>query len=158
MPKLLPGGKGGIEMMGAETYIPIMAGLLAVTLILLQTAPGSFEGMSRQITALLDGWVAYSPSSPLSSPAGGMFNMACSLVRADCALRSALAEGGEPTRELSDCMKAAAASIDWYRRSLVLFNGAPTEQWQAHGEGLVRRLDLLQDKELEYLESLQLQG
>lgn len=114
--------------------------------------------MSRQVAALLDGWVAYAPSSPHSAHAGGMFNMACSLVRADSALRSILADCGEPTRELSDCMKAAAASIDWYRRSLVLFNGASTDQWQAHGEGLLRRLNLLQDKELEYLEALELQG
>ncbi|MFO7627633.1 MAG: hypothetical protein R6V62_10265 [Candidatus Fermentibacteraceae bacterium] len=135
-----------------------MAGLLTVTLIFLQTAPGSFEGMSRQVAALLDGWVAYAPSSPHSSSAGAMFKMACSLVRADSALRNTLAEGGEPTREFSDCMKAAAASIDWYRGSLALFNGASTDQWRARGEGLVRRLHLLQDNELEYLESLELQG
>jgi hypothetical protein len=87
-----------------------------------------------------------------------MFNMACALVRADSALRNALAEGGEPTPEFSDCAKAAKASIDWYRRSLVLFNGASADQWRIHGEGLVRRLHLLQDSELEYLESLKLQG
>lgn len=87
-----------------------------------------------------------------------MFNMACLLVRADSALRNTLADCGEPTRELWDCMKAAAASIDWYRRSLILFNGASTDQWQIHGEGLVRRLHLLQDRELEYLEALELQG
>jgi hypothetical protein len=87
-----------------------------------------------------------------------MFNMACSLVRADSALRNTLAECGEQSRELSDCLKAAAASIDWYRRSLVLFNGGSEDQWRIHGEGLVRRLHLLQDKELEYLESLELQG
>lgn len=145
-------------MIWAETYIPGMAGLLTVTLVFLQTVSGSFEGMSRQVAALLDGWVAYAPSSPHSSQGGGMFNMACSLVRADSALRNTLADCGEPIRELSDCMKAAAASIEWYRRSLVLFNGASADQWRIHGEGLVRRLNLLQDFELEYLESLQLQG
>jgi|GEM_PF-4911289 len=135
-----------------------MAGLLTVTLIFLQTVPGNFEGMSRQVVALLDGWVAWAPSSPHSPQAGGMFNMACSLVRADSALRNTRAVCGEPTRELSDCMKAAAASIGWYRRSLLLWSGASEDQWRIHGEGLVRRLHLLQDKELEYLESLQLQG
>lgn len=84
--------------------------------------------------------------------------MACALVRADSALRNTLAEGGEPTREFLDCTKAAAASIDWYRRSLVLFNGASADQWRIHGEGLVIRLHLLQDSELKYLESLRLQG
>ncbi|MCK7470369.1 MAG: hypothetical protein MZU95_05835 [Desulfomicrobium escambiense] len=87
-----------------------------------------------------------------------MFNMACALVRADSALRNTLAEGGGQNREFSDCTKAAAASIDWYRRSLVLFNAASADQWRIHEEGLVRRLHLLQDKELEYLESLELQG
>lgn len=145
-------------MKGTEPYIPVMAGLLAATLILFQTAPGCFEGMSRQVGALLDGWVAYAPSSPHSSPEGGMFNMACTLARAESALGNALCNCGEPTREFSDCAKAAAASIDWFRRSLVLFNGASAEQWRSHGEGLVRRLNLLQDNELEYLESLQLQG
>lgn len=84
--------------------------------------------------------------------------MTCTLVRADSALRNAFSACGEPSRELSDCMKAAAASIDWFRRSLILFNGASTEQWRTHGEGLARRLNLLQNCELEYLESLQHQG
>ncbi len=136
-------------MTRAAFYISAMTLILAVVMLL--GAPVGFEGMSRQVASLLDGWVMGSPASPHCAEFGGMFIMTCALVRADAAIRLAAAEG----TAYPGCLKAAAACAEWYRRALALGNGASVEQWNACGDGLIDRLNLLQDREFAYLQSLQ---
>lgn len=130
-----------------------MIAILAVSLIL--SGPGSFEAMSRNVSGLMDGWVSGSPSSALAPEQGSMFRMALALIRADASLQAAFSAPGAGSSEYMDCLKAAAGCVDWFRSSLALFPDGSQEQWIILEEGLVQRLHLLQDRELEYLESLQ---
>lgn len=84
-----------------------------------------------------------------------MLNMAFALLRADAALQAAYGAGDPLSQEYSGFLKAAAACVDWFRSSLSLFPDGSQEKWEILGEGLIQRLHLLQDRELEYLESLQ---
>lgn len=151
-------GKGGsgIERRVGAVYISGMTALLALTLITL--APGSFEGMSRQMASLMDGWAVGAPISPVSPEGGSMLEMTLALVRArEASNQLILRNGGLPSssREFTGFWKASMACIRWYQRSLSLFEEGSEELWEAHQEGFFQRLRLLQDRELEYLVSLQ---
>ena len=87
-----------------------------------------------------------------------MLDMAFALVRADEAMRVFLRANpglAEYSSEFTDYWKASAACVLWYQRSLSLFHQGSEELWRALEEGFVQRLQLLQDREQKYLDSLQ---
>ena len=127
-----------------------MAAVLAVTALL--AASGRFEGFSRQTAALMDGRVAGSPASPVAPGGGSLLEMTFALIRAETALDRVPEEYWARNGEMSRCLKAAAACVDWYRGSLALFGEEAREDWPTREEGLLYRLGLLQCRELEYLE------
>ncbi len=87
-----------------------------------------------------------------------MLDMAFALVRANEAMREFLRTNqGLPShsREFTDYWKASTACVLWYQRSLSLFHQGSEELWRTLEEGFVQRLQLLQDREQKYLDSLQ---
>ncbi len=143
-------GKCGIESAGREIYISAMAAVLAVTIFL--AASGAFEEFSRQTAALLDGWTAGAPGGPAAPEGGNLLEMSFALIRAESALDRVPDESWARGGEMSRCLKAAAACVDWYRGSLALFREGAPEDWPVREEGMLYRFGLLQSRETEYLE------